>query len=202
MKKIVFFAFFLILTSFSFESWAQNPYSEDTQVRLSIQGNNPGQGFENGLDKFEQSVSRGMDKAGRALDLFAKDLNRLFKNMDREFSSNSTTQRTSDPSSSIFRTVPDRITRSVSYEKGDVSSAFKDFLGSIGNLFKALGRWGKAFWEEITGPSVDEAPITGTINKIKTDYQKWRLGSAWNKFTRDGGDFFKAVGRFAKNLFK
>lgn len=207
----ILLAIILFLVGFGgvFAGAVEQPFDEQLKIKAQKLGSSIDKSldrFINGesMDNFEKSVSTGMDKAGRAFDLLAKDIDRLIGKMKQDSGSSipaGTAGTIVEPSESFIFSAPDRSSRGTSYQKGDVGEAAKDFGGSILNLFKALGAWAKSFWKELTGPSKEEAPISATLNELKTTYYKWRLGNAWNKFTSTGGELFGAIGRFAKNLF-
>jgi len=205
MKMLGFFSM-LFFVGFCLLSFAQNSFSEGEKfnIKFSQQASKLGENIDQNLEKFEQSVSKGLDKAGRAIDLFVKDLNRLIKDMDAKASvaQGKLSDSYQESRTAVIKTLPDRIARSTGYKKGDVSDAFKDFLESLGGLFKALGKWIKAFWDQITGPTEEENPLASTWNEMKTKYYRWSLGHAWKNFTSSSKDLGNAISRFVKNLFK
>jgi len=199
----------LILVIIANTGWAADPFGENIKIKIIAQEEKLGKAIDGlfdtsdkGVEKFEKSVSTGLDKAGKAIDTFAKDVERIFKDFKKTASSNEATVSSQvDEVIQSVSTAAGRTERKTGYTKGEVGEAAKDFWGSLKNLASAFGKWAKAFWAQITGPGEDEAPVTNAINKVKTDFQRWRMGNAWEAFSSSTGEMFGAIGRFAKNLF-
>jgi len=185
-------------------SWAEpSPFKENASVRLSIgqKGDSGEAKFDAQLEAFEQSVTKGMKKAKKAIDVLVRDIDLILQDAAGKTKDTTTVINQQNPSAPGGWLSPSSNAGS-SYTKGELGAAGKNFWTSLMNLFKKFGSWGKAFWEQITGPGEDESPIANGINKLKTEYHEWNLGRAWDNVIDKGGKLFGALGRFAKNLFK
>ncbi|HNV71845.1 MAG TPA: hypothetical protein PKO06_19225 [Candidatus Ozemobacteraceae bacterium] len=83
----------------------------------------------------------------------------------------------------------------------ELGQSVKDFFGSLGQLAKSFWGWVKAAWQEITGPSKEEAPLTNAVNDIKTDWEKVKMEQAAKKVNQSAGKMFQAIGSFFKTTF-
>lgn len=192
---------------------AQTPFTDQSSVIVSPNGVQNASQLDPQLEKVEQSVSKGLVKAKKAMGVFTKELDLLAGKLDQKIAKTmNSSNETPSPNESIAaignqaagildQFKAEQKALASQNVKEQVASSFKGFWDSLIKLFKALGSWGKSFWQSVTGPSADEAPITNTINGVKTDFQRWQLGNAWGNFTQSGKDLGGALGRFAKNLF-
>jgi hypothetical protein len=179
--------------------WAQqSPFDEGITVNLSADAKK--NSFDEKLEKFEKGVTKGMEKAGKAIDVLVKDLDRIFREVKSTSTANSPVIISGNSTSA--GTSAQSTSSGTSYKQGEVGSAAGKFWDSLVNLAKKFGNWAKAFWEQITGPGEDEAPISHGLNELNTKLQKWNMGRAWDNFTYTGGQMFGAIGRFFKNAFR
>ena len=68
-------------------------------------------------------------------------------------------------------------------------------------MFKAIVQWGKAFWNKITGPTLEEAPITHTVNEVKSSLATHNVKSTAKDAGQAAIGFFSSIGNFFKSLF-
>ncbi|MFZ2959864.1 MAG: hypothetical protein WA705_23545 [Candidatus Ozemobacteraceae bacterium] len=152
--------------------------------------------FDKNLEAFGNSVSKGLDSAGKSLDEFSRKLREMTRDIQNPTSG---TSGSSGGNTAKAPVEPD--TTSSSGTGKPVEDAFSNFIRSSGSMCKAIGKWGSAAWNEITGPDADEAPITNAINGVKTDWAGADVKSSAKITAQATVDLGTAIGQFVKKLF-
>lgn len=205
-SRISIFAFAMLWVAMSQPPgvMAENPFETPIQVRQGICVDPTATGFDKRLQEFEQSCAKGLAKAKTCLDGLAKDLERIAKNLEQTWNTNTAASPANPANTSAAApTTTAAAPTSIWNPPGTtntptVGQAFIDAFKSLGELAKAFGAWVKAVWKEFTGPSAEEAPITNTVNDLKTKYQKWQLDRA----AKRTGTAFKGLATSVGNFFK
>ena len=175
------------------------PFDSETTVKiapsqsktLSLSGQTE---FEKNLEQFERNITTGIKKVGTALD--KNDVNTsgngTISIVPGETSGIPTAQAPQGAQSSG---------QSASTTGANVGATFKELLQKIGDMFKAIVQWGKAFWNKITGPTLEEAPITHTVNEVKSSLATHNVKSTAKDAGQAAIGFFSSIGNFFKSLF-
>jgi predicted PurR-regulated permease PerM len=220
MKKFTFvFVFAMAFLAASTWVLVANPYADEAPVRLNAVADQVQVDLDKGFAKlgttFEkagQELGTGLGKAGKALDKLTKDLDKILADLKKSSEPSIIISENPDATSPVI-TIPGSnpaVGTSVSTSAAAaatqktteaVKAAAGDFWSSLKNLFTSVGRWAKSFWEQITGPSEEEAPIVNAVNKIKTKFNQGRMSASWDNFLSQTGQLVSSVGSFFKNLF-
>lgn len=175
------------------------PFDSDSTVQIAPAG---GTSFEQKLESTERQITTGIQKIGSALDTFSAKIDTLVRDLKSAGSSSGSAIAPGGcygSSSPAGAQAPQGSTGSNSGQQ--VGDAFKDFLKKAGEMFKAIGNWAKCFWKEITGPSKDEAPITSTLNGIKTDWAGHSVKATAKSAGQSAIGLFTSIGNFFKSIF-
>ena len=181
MKRVGIEVFIALTVVFCCASLNANPFTSNVEVRILPGDQVPGEAnfSVDQIDQVEEAVVRGLNRAGEALDNLGKKLNEMLDRIDRQPETGtaaaptapSTGTRSSLPSVGISierpgtGTTQTRIQSRTQHPSSELGGSFKNFFTRLGDMFKALGRYAKSVWEKLTGPSIEEAPIRGTLNE-------------------------------------
>lgn len=193
-----------------FQALQAGPFDSNATVKIVPTGGNSttafsvtGQTtFEKNLENTERQITKGIKQAGTALDQFSADLGKLVQDLKSAGTTNGAAIAPGGCYGSTTPTGAQSPQAPGNTAGAQLGTAFKDFVQKVGDMFKAIGKWGKALWNEITGPSKEEAPITSTINGIKTDW----AGNSVKQTAKTAGQstigLFTSIGNFFKSLFQ
>ncbi|MBF0500782.1 MAG: hypothetical protein HQM09_11660 [Candidatus Riflebacteria bacterium] len=202
-------------------AWA-GPFDEDKN--LLIGQSDSTSNADNNTKSFENSISKGLDALGKAIDKLANDIRGIAKDSDKSSAAvpaktngtaaqspnvsspfsgvaNGTTPKAAPKATPKPAAKPKSSSKTADNSGKKLGGALGSFIDSLSSMFKAIVAWVKAEWTEITGPSIKEAPITHTINVVKTDLAKHSVKSSAAKAAKSTISLGTAIGNFFKNLF-
>lgn len=157
-----------------------------------------------GAASFDEKMTTGLNSISKSLDALAKSLNGITSDLSSAASAAGTSANGIAAGNGGCVNIPGTTT-GTSCPQGttgsQVGQTIKDFFTALGNLAKSFAGWVKAAWNEMNGPSKEEAPLTNAVNDIRTDWEKAKMELSAKKVNQSAGKMFSAIGTFIKSLF-